>query len=123
MATTAADVPEYIRASWLRCGKMMQREFWALPHRAQGLTFDSICRRKTAMLTLGQAALEDAWEYMSPRKCALLILDESACVLSRCGDPDTLQRLEALGFADGTYCAESIIGSCALSLAAMLASR
>ncbi|HED2736410.1 TPA: PAS domain-containing protein, partial [Citrobacter farmeri] len=120
MAIAAADVPEYIRASWLRCGKIMQREFWALPHRAQGLTFDSICRRKTAMLTLGQAALEDAWEYMTPRKCALFILDESACVLSRCGDPETLQRLETLGFTDGTYCAESIIGSCALSLASML---
>lgn len=114
------DAPEFIRASWLRCGKIMQRDFWAPPHRAQGLTFASICRRKTAMLTLGQAALEDAWEYMAPRQCALFILDESACVLSRCGDAETLRQLAELGFVDGTYCAESIIGSCALSLSSML---
>ncbi len=34
-------------------------------------------RRKKAMLTLGQAALEDASEYMAPRERALLILDEN----------------------------------------------
>ena len=86
---------------------------------AQGVTFASIYRRKKAMLTLGQAALEDAWEYMAPRECALLILDETACILSRNGDPQTLQQLSVLGFNDGTYCAEGIIGTCALSLAAI----
>lgn len=84
-----------------------------------GVTFASIYRRKKSMLTLGQAALEDAWEYMAPRECALFILDETACILSRNGDPQTLQQLSALGFNDGTYCAEGIIGTCALSLAAI----
>ncbi|VEB89388.1 DNA-binding transcriptional regulator DhaR [Citrobacter koseri] len=65
----------------------MQRETWQTPHQAQGLTFESICRRKTALLTIGQAALEDAWEFMDGRPCALFILDESACILNRCGDP------------------------------------
>ena len=65
-----------------------------------GLTFESICRRKTALLTIAQAALEDAWEYMAPRECALFILDETACILSRNGDPQTLQQLSALGFHD-----------------------
>lgn len=58
-------------------------------------------------------------EYMAPRECALFILDETACILSRNGDPQTLQQLSALGFNDGTYCAEGIIGTCALSLAAI----
>ncbi len=56
---------------------------------------------------------------MDGRPCALFILDESACILSRCGEPQTLAQLAALGFRDGSYCAESIIGTCALSLAAM----
>lgn len=67
----------FIAQSWHRCGKMMQRETWTTPHQAQGLTFASISRRKTALLTIGQAALEDAWEYMDARPCALFILDES----------------------------------------------
>ena len=58
-------------------------------------------------------------EFMDGRPCALLILDESACILSRCGDPQTIEQLAELGFRDGSYCAESIIGSCALSLATM----
>ena len=66
------------------------------------------------MLTLGQAALEDAWEYMAPRECALLILDETACILSRNGDPQTLQQLSVLGFNDGTYCAEGYWYLCAI---------
>ena len=108
-----------IATSWERCNKLMKRETWNVPHQAQGVTFASIYRRKKAMLTLGQAALEDAWEYMAPRECALLILDETACILSRNGDPQTLQQLSVLGFNDGTYCAEGIIGTCALSLAAI----
>ncbi|WP_148719015.1 GAF domain-containing protein, partial [Klebsiella pneumoniae] len=116
---TGKVVSSVIAQSWHRCSKFMQRETWQTPHQAQGLTFDSICRRKTALLTIGQAALEDAWEFMDGRPCALFILDESACILSRCGEPQTLAQLAALGFRDGSYCAESIIGTCALSLAAM----
>ncbi|WP_336246569.1 GAF domain-containing protein, partial [Citrobacter freundii] len=113
------EVSSVIAQSWHRCSKFMQRETWQAPHQAQGLTFESICRRKTALLTIAQAALEDAWEFMDGRPCALLILDESACILSRCGDPQTVEQLAELGFRDGSYCAENIIGSCALSLATM----
>ncbi|HEM6828727.1 TPA: PTS-dependent dihydroxyacetone kinase operon transcriptional regulator DhaR [Citrobacter koseri] len=113
------EVSSVIAQSWHRCSKFMQRETWQTPHQAQGLTFESICRRKTALLTIGQAALEDAWEFMDGRPCALFILDESACILNRCGDPGTLEKLAELGFLDGSYCAEIIIGSCALSLATM----
>ena len=113
-------VSSVISQSWQRCSRFMPRETWQAPHQAQGLTFESICRRKTALLTIGQAALEDAWEFMDSRPCALFILDESACILSRCGEPQTLAQLAELGFLDGSYCAESIIGSCALSLASML---
>ncbi|WP_042287662.1 dihydroxyacetone kinase operon transcriptional regulator DhaR [Citrobacter sedlakii] len=120
MASPDDEIPAFLRASWLRCASIMRPDFWSKPHRAQGLTFDTICRRKAALLTLGQAALEDAWEYMMPRRCGLFILDESACVLSCCGDAGTLEQLAALGFVEGTYCAESIIGACALSLAALL---
>lgn len=50
-----------IATSWERCNKLMKQETWNVPHQAQGVTFASIYRRKKAMLTLGQAALEDAW--------------------------------------------------------------
>lgn len=112
-------VSAVIAQSWHRCSKYMQRDNWQAPHQAQGLTYASICRRKTALLTIGQATLEDAWEYMANRPCALIILDESACILNRCGDAQTLLDLEKLGLQEGSYCAESIIGTCALSLAAL----
>lgn len=48
----------------------MKRETWNVPHRARGVTFASIYRRKKAMLTLGQAALEDALGiYGTARVC------------------------------------------------------
>lgn len=49
------EVSSVIAQSWHRCSKFMQRETWQAPHQAQGLTFASICRRKTALLTIGQA--------------------------------------------------------------------
>nr|VXZ91930.1 DNA-binding transcriptional regulator DhaR [Klebsiella pneumoniae] len=64
------------------------------PHQAQGLTFDSICRRKTALLTIGRRRWKTPGVYGRP-PCALFILDESACILSRCGEPQTLAQLAA----------------------------
>ena len=46
-----------------------------------------------------RAALEDACEYMEPRRCLLMILDESGCMLWRCGDAKTQELLQPLGFA------------------------
>jgi transcriptional activator for dhaKLM operon len=62
----------FIDQSWHRCGKMMKREFWSTPHQAKGLTFQSICRRKTALLTIGQAALEDAWSIWTVARAPCL---------------------------------------------------
>lgn len=52
-----------------RCNKLDETGDMERTTPAQGVTFASIYRRKKAMLTLGQAALEDAWEYMAPRVC------------------------------------------------------
>ena len=76
-----------IATSWERCNKLMKRETWNVPHQAQGVTFASIYRRKKAMLTLGQAALEDT-AYFDRTRAA--IVDTRAW---------TKQQLEARGFA------------------------
>ncbi len=57
---TGKAVSSVIAQSWHRCSKFMQRETGKRRTEARGLTFDSICRRKTALLTIGRAALEDA---------------------------------------------------------------
>ena len=60
-----------IATSWERCIKLMKRETWNVPHQAQGVTFASIYRRKKAMLTLGQAALEDT-AYFEKTRAAIM---------------------------------------------------
>jgi transcriptional activator for dhaKLM operon len=107
-----------IYASWLRCRSLMQPAVWKAPHCALGATFASFCQRKNDLLTLGQAALEDACEYMEQRRCLLAILDESGCMLWLCGDVLTRERLQLLGFTPGAYWAEGDIGTNAPSLAA-----
>ncbi|MFS9605933.1 sigma-54-dependent Fis family transcriptional regulator, partial [Klebsiella pneumoniae] len=70
-----------IALSWHRCSTFMQREPWPTPHPAPGLTFDSICRRNTALRTIGPAALADAGEWRAGRPGARGRLEESACLL------------------------------------------
>ncbi|WP_281352764.1 dihydroxyacetone kinase operon transcriptional regulator DhaR [Acerihabitans arboris] len=113
----SACAPPALEESWRRCRKLMQPADWRPAHRAAGATFDSICRRKDDLLVLGQAALEDAYEYMESRPCALLILDESGCTLWVCGHPFTQAQLEALGIGPGSYWTEGLIGSNAPALA------
>ena len=52
MTAQTQSFPLVITQSWHRCSKFMQRETWQTPHQAQGLTFESICRRKTAQLPM-----------------------------------------------------------------------
>ena len=49
---TGKAVSSVIAQSWHRCSKFMQRET-GKRRTGPGLTFDSICRRKTALLTIG----------------------------------------------------------------------
>ena len=81
MSNTDPVATPALAESWRRCQKLMQAHQWRVPHRAVGATFQSICQRKNDLLVLGQAALEDAYEYMESRPCVLLILDESGCTL------------------------------------------
>lgn len=117
------NLPETMRPaqpiyqSWVRCQKLMQPMPWKMPHRAAGATLRSICQRKNDLLVLGQAALEDAYEYMESRPCVLQILDESGCLLWQCGHVKTRTALAALGFDIGSYWAEGHIGTNAPALA------
>ncbi|WP_413739278.1 dihydroxyacetone kinase operon transcriptional regulator DhaR [Sodalis sp. RH21] len=106
-----------IADSWQRCRPVMQPAVWRMPHRAAGATFASICRRKNDLLVLGQAALEDAYEYMESRPCVLLILDESGCTLWLCGHASTRAQLAALGIVEGSYWSEGLMGTNAPALA------
>ncbi|CRY03954.1 TPA: PTS-dependent dihydroxyacetone kinase operon transcriptional regulator DhaR [Yersinia enterocolitica] len=117
MSNTEPVATPALIGSWQRCQKLMQAQQWRAPHRAAGATFQSICQRKNDLLVLGQAALEDAYEYMESRHCVLLILDESGCTLWQCGHPQTMSQLKALGIDCGSYWAEGLIGTNAPALA------
>ena len=117
------NLPETMRPaqpiyqSWIRCQKLMQPMPWKMPHRATGATLRSICQRKNDLLVLGQAALEDAYEYMESRPGGLQILDESGCLQWQCGHIKTRMALAELGFDIGSYWAEGHIGTNAPALA------
>ncbi len=74
---TGKAVSSVIAQSWHRCSKFMQRE---TPANAapvpEGLTFDSICRRKTALLTIGRGGagrrLGSLWT-VAPARCLFLM--------------------------------------------------
>lgn len=97
----------------------MQHETWQTPHQIQGLIFDSTCWRKAALSTTGQATLEDVWGFMDGHPYVLFILDETACILNRCDEPQALAQLADLELRDNSYYTKSITGTCVLSLATM----
>lgn len=82
--------PDYLQASWLRCAHQTSATLWHPPHSAKGQTLQSLRQRKRDLLTTGEMALEDLYEFMEGRPCALLLTDESGCLLARTGHPDTL---------------------------------
>ncbi|HHQ4659038.1 TPA: dihydroxyacetone kinase operon transcriptional regulator DhaR, partial [Aeromonas hydrophila] len=111
--------PDYLQASWLRCAHQTSATLWHPPHSAKGQTLQSLRQRKRDLLTTGEMALEDLYEFMEGRPCALLLTDESGCLLARTGHPDTLAELEVLGFGLGAFFSEGRIGTNAINLAAL----
>ena len=111
--------PEHLQASWLRCAHQTSASLWHPPHCARGQTLESLRQRKRDLLTTGEMALEDLYEFMEGRPCALLLTDESGCLLARTGHPDTLQALAVLGFGPGAFFSEGRIGTNAVNLAAL----
>ena len=111
--------PDYLQASWLRCAHQTSATLWHPPHSAKGQTLQSLRQRKRDLLTTGEMALEDLYEFMEGRPCALLLTDESGCVLARTGHPDTLRELAELGFGPGAFFSEGRIGTNAINLAAL----
>ncbi|WP_047437925.1 GAF domain-containing protein, partial [Aeromonas sp. ZOR0001] len=111
--------PDYLQASWLRCAHQTSATLWHPPHSAKGQTLQSLRQRKRDLLTTGEMALEDLYEFMEGRPCALLLTDESGCLLAQTGHPDTLRELAALGFGPGAFFSEGRIGTNAINLAAL----
>ncbi|WP_421207390.1 dihydroxyacetone kinase operon transcriptional regulator DhaR [Aeromonas enteropelogenes] len=111
--------PEYLQASWLRCAHQTSATLWHPPHCARGQTLQSLRQRKRELLTTGEMALEDLYEFMEGRPCALLLTDESGCLLARTGHGETLKALDALGFGPGAFFSEGRIGTNAINLAAL----
>ena len=111
--------PEYLQASWLRCAHQTSSHLWHPPHSAKGQTLHSLRQRKRDLLTTGEMAMEDLYEFMEGRPCALLLTDESGCLLARTGHGETLAELEALGFGLGAFFSEGRIGTNAINLAAL----
>lgn len=111
--------PEHLQASWLRCAHQTSATLWHPPHCARGQTLQSLRQRKRDLLTTGEMALEDLYEFMEGRPCALLLTDESGCLLARTGHGETLKELDALGFGPGAFFSEGRIGTNAINLAAL----
>ncbi|MFM5820817.1 dihydroxyacetone kinase operon transcriptional regulator DhaR [Aeromonas sanarellii] len=111
--------PDYLQSSWLRCAHQTSATLWHAPHSAKGQTLHSLRQRKRDLLTTGEMALEDLYEFMEGRPCALLLTDESGCLLAQTGHPETLGELAALGFGPGAFFSEGRIGTNAINLAAL----
>lgn len=109
--------PAWLLASWRRCHHQMSPSPWLAPHKARGQTLQSILQRKRDLLVTSEMALEDLYEYMEGRHCALLLTDESGCLLTRVGHPHTLAELTALGLEQGAFFSEGRMGSNAVNLA------
>ena len=63
--------PEHLQASRLRCAHQTSASLWHPPHCARGQTLESLRQRKRDLLTTGEMALEDLYEFMegAPAPC------------------------------------------------------
>ncbi|OLQ73213.1 PTS-dependent dihydroxyacetone kinase operon transcriptional regulator DhaR [Photobacterium proteolyticum] len=115
------DIDPHLQQVWARCRRQQRHDHWPRPHRAKGVTFDSILKSKAALMNVAVPAIEDIYEYLENDSCALLICDETGCTLYSCATADMQHKLHNLGILEGSYWREGIIGNNAVSSARHLA--
>ncbi len=115
------DMDPHLQQVWARCRRQQRHDHWSVPHRAKGVTFDSILKSKASFLNVAVPAIEDIYEYLENDSCAFLVCDETGCTLYGCATPEMKDKLHALGIQEGVYWREGVIGNNAISSAMHLA--
>lgn len=115
------DMDPHLQQVWARCRRQQRHDHWPVPHRAKGVTFDSILKSKASFLNVAVPAIEDIYEYLENDSCAFLVCDETGCSLYGCATPEMEDKLHALGITEGVYWREGVIGNNAISSAMHLA--
>ncbi len=96
------DMDPHLQQVWARCRRQQRHDHWSVPHRAKGVTFDSILKSKASFLNVAVPAIEDIYEYLENDSCAFLVCDETGCTLYGCATPPEMKdKLHALVFRKG----------------------
>lgn len=106
------DVAPSIVRSWDRCRRRGLR-----PSAWRGGVLQPDAPRHAKTLSSLVPILEDVYEFLEDSWSALLLADESACVVELLGNPEALATLQERGLGEGRAWQEGAIGTNALALA------
>jgi transcriptional regulator of acetoin/glycerol metabolism len=113
----AATLDPMVGGSWKRSAPRLHPE--SLPH-WNNLTEAALARtllRSSLLCTMAQPILEDIRQFTESMPLAILLLDNTMCVLEMLGDKATTGHLVELGFRQGVFLREGQIGTNAFAIA------
>jgi transcriptional regulator of acetoin/glycerol metabolism len=112
-----AEIDPVIGISWKRSAPRLHPE---TPPHWNALTDAAVARallRSSLLCTMAQPILEDVRQFTESVPLAILLLDNTMCVLEMLGDGTTINQLLELGFRRGIFLHEGQIGTNAFAIA------
>ena len=103
--------------SWRRCRPRIDPHAQTRPRRLQEASLTSMRRTNADLITMSLPYMEDIYQFTVGSNCAILLANNTPCVLEMAGDPNMLTRLMELGLRHGTYWSEGQLGTNGLGLA------
>jgi transcriptional regulator of acetoin/glycerol metabolism len=113
----AATVDPMVGGSWKRSAPRLHPD--ALPH-WNHVTETALSRtllRSSLLCTMAQPILEDIRQFTETTPLAILLMDNTMCMLEMLGDKATVGQLVELGFQQGVFLREGQIGTNAFAIA------
>lgn len=111
------DIDRAIARSWERCWGRLNP--WAKPTyvRASPGVFERMMQRASSLIDLARPIIEDVAQAVEGSGYAVLLANAARCILMVIGDDMGMAYLASKGVNPGTYLAEYMVGTMAVSLA------
>lgn len=110
-------VDPVVRRSWRRC--RLRFNPGVPPHlvRANPVVLDHICLTYADLLAVARPFMEDIHQFVEGSEYAVLLTDNTGCIVDVLGDPPALRALADVGIERGVYWSEGLMGTNAIALA------
>lgn len=113
----APELDPLVAMSWRRCAPRLNPNHALAWQYVSDAVLPLVLKQHDALITVARPLMEDTYQCLEGVRTALILADNTGCILEMHGDFEALSAISEAGGTQGAYLSESHIGTNAFALA------